>query len=193
LLEVGASAGLNQHWDAFGYETGSWARPGAPGAPVITTDWSGPPPDLPARFDPTARAVYDMADVVMLVVQLLVPCVRTADRVLHHLASTGYALDRLRLVCNRFGRDAGYLEQADVETTLKRKIDFMVPDDWRTSSGAVNIGAPLQVHAPKSKVRLAYRQIALALASGDLTAADDRKDGEAGKKGLFGFFAGAKA
>ncbi len=147
--------------------------------------------DVPARFDPTARAVYDMADVVLLVLQLLVPSVRTADRVLQHFAATGYAGDRIRMVCNRAGRDAGYLEQGDVETTLKRKMDFTIPDDWRTSSGAVNIGSPLHLHAPKAKLRLAYRQVALALAGGGLPVSVT--EGEAGKKGLFGFFAGAKA
>lgn len=61
LMEIGASAGLNQHWDAFSYDGGSWSRPGADGAPLISTDWQGPPPDLPERFEIASRRACDRA------------------------------------------------------------------------------------------------------------------------------------
>ena len=63
LLEIGASAGLNQHWDAFGYDGGSWSRVGAPGAPVQTTQWQGGPPDLPETFDIASRRACDCAPI----------------------------------------------------------------------------------------------------------------------------------
>lgn len=63
LLEIGASAGLNQHWDAFGYDGGSWSRAGAPGAPVQTTQWEGDPPDLPERFEIASRRACDLAPI----------------------------------------------------------------------------------------------------------------------------------
>jgi pilus assembly protein CpaE len=153
--------------------------------------------DLPARFDPTSRAVFDMADLYLLVVQLMVPAVRAADRVLNELITTGYAMGRVKVVCNRWGREAGYLEQSDVETTLKRKLDFLVPEDWRTSATAINMGAPLCIQAPKSKLRLAYKQLAQALAGEGSAAAAPAPLSPAietaNKKGLFSFLAGAKA
>ncbi len=45
LLELGASAGLNQNLDAFDYRTGVWAR-GDAGDLVIETEWSGPAPPI---------------------------------------------------------------------------------------------------------------------------------------------------
>jgi len=60
LMEVGASAGLNQHWDAFGYEGGHWRRDGAPGAPILATEWEGPPPDLPAEIVIASRRACDL-------------------------------------------------------------------------------------------------------------------------------------
>jgi hypothetical protein len=45
LLELGASAGLNQNLDAFDYRMGVWSR-GNAGDLVIDTDWSGPPPPI---------------------------------------------------------------------------------------------------------------------------------------------------
>jgi pilus assembly protein CpaE len=150
--------------------------------------------DLPARFDASARAVFDMAEHSLLVLQLLVPSVRNADRILHELLNTGYALDRMKLVCNRHGRESGHLEQTDVEATLKRRVEFLLPEDWKTSAAAVNMGAPLLTMAPRAKLRQAYRSLALALA-GDGEEAQplgEGESGEANKKGLFSFFAGTK-
>jgi len=45
LLELGASAGLNQNLDAFDYRTGVWAR-GDAGDLTIDTEWSGPAPPI---------------------------------------------------------------------------------------------------------------------------------------------------
>ncbi len=144
------------------------------------------------RIDATTRTVFQMSDVCILVMQMLVPAVRNADRIMHELRQQGFNMERLRLACNRFGRDAGYLEPSDVEASLARKIDFYVPDEWKVSSTAVNMGAPILAQAPKSKLRMAYRQIAAAISSGG--AADgDGDDGspDSGRKGLFSFFAGA--
>lgn len=47
-FEIGASAGLNQFWDRFRYETDGFSW-GDAGSPVrIDTAWDGPPPPLPA-------------------------------------------------------------------------------------------------------------------------------------------------
>ena len=61
LLEIGASAGLNQHWDAFGYHGGHWTRDGAPGAPVISSAWEGAAPALPAMFQIESRKACDQS------------------------------------------------------------------------------------------------------------------------------------
>jgi len=59
LLELGASAGLNQNWDRFSYQTSSWTRAGT-SAVEIDTDWNGPPPEhLDARIEIASRAACD--------------------------------------------------------------------------------------------------------------------------------------
>ena len=149
--------------------------------------------DGPIRFDPTARAVLDMTDVCLLVLQLVVPSVRNSDRIISEFGRNGYNLDRIRMVCNRFGREAGYLESADVEATLGRKLDWTIPDDWKTSSTAVNVGSSLLDWAPKSKLRGAYQQIALAIANAgpsmELREPVVAGGGdESSRKGLFSMF-----
>lgn len=60
MLELGASAGLNQNWDRFGYKTQGWQRAGT--SPVlIETDWNGPPPaHLNAQPNIVSRAACDL-------------------------------------------------------------------------------------------------------------------------------------
>ncbi len=141
--------------------------------------------DGPVRFDPSARYIFDMTDICLVVLQLIVPAARNADRLLSELRRSGYNLDRIRLVCNRFGREAGYLEPNDVEATLGRKLHWTLPDDWKTSSTAVNVGASLFELSPKARLRLAYRDMAQALASPHDEAAPRE---EAGGKGLLSIF-----
>ncbi len=59
LLELGASAGLNQNFDAFHYDAGSWQW-GDPASPMkVTTQWEGPEPDLSAPLVIHARKACD--------------------------------------------------------------------------------------------------------------------------------------
>ncbi len=59
VLELGASAGLNQNWDRFGYRTNSWSRAGSSQVEIDTV-WTGPAPDhLDARVEVNSRAACD--------------------------------------------------------------------------------------------------------------------------------------
>ncbi len=59
-FEVGASAGLNQHWDRFHYRLGQAETWGDDRSPVdIDTDWRGAPPPLAASVKVVERAACD--------------------------------------------------------------------------------------------------------------------------------------
>lgn len=140
--------------------------------------------DGPTRFDLGARSILALSDVNLLVVQLLVPCVRSALRILDNMRTNGDNLDRTKLVCNRVGRDAGHLSPAHLSETLGMEIFATVPDDWTSVSGAINLGEPLATHGPKTKVRVALQEIAARLHRGD--AQTDDKDGRKKGKSLMG-------
>lgn len=59
LLEIGASAGLNQLWDRFAYRTDSW-RWGGDSDVRISTPWTGPPPRTDAALRIRSRAACDL-------------------------------------------------------------------------------------------------------------------------------------
>lgn len=143
--------------------------------------------DGPIRFDASAKSVLALADITLLVVQQLVPCVRNAARIIEGLRENGFNLDRAKILCNRVGRSTAHLSVKDVTETLGLDLYATIPDDWETASGAMNLGEPLMTYGPKSKLRIAIQEIAERLHRPEPDA--DDKSGR--KQGLIGrIFAG---
>lgn len=64
LLEIGASAGLNQFWDQYRYDLGEAAHWGDASSPVTAqAEWAGPLPPLDASVVVAERAASDSAPV----------------------------------------------------------------------------------------------------------------------------------
>jgi pilus assembly protein CpaE len=138
--------------------------------------------DGPMRYDPGGRVVLEMSDVVLLVLQLTVPSVRNADRMVGELSRQGFNMDRLKLVVNRVGKDNSSLQVEQVETTLNRKMYACLSDDWQAASNAVNMGEALCMAAGRSKLRQDIEALARRLCPD----ADANGDGEAVKAGSGG-------
>lgn len=144
--------------------------------------------DGPNRFDPGGMTVLDLADANLMVIQLLVTSVRNVHRMLDELRDGGYNLDRFKLVCNRVGQESTHLAVSHVESTLSRKIDFQIPDDWKALSTSINMGVPLAECAQRSRARQAIREMAEQIVDPEGPAEEQ----EHGKGGLFGrIFSGA--
>ena len=105
--------------------------------------------------------------------QLLVPLVRNTSRMIEGMREAGYNMDRMKLVCNRVNREKGTLTLEDVSATLKVPEFARIPDEWATVSAAINLGEPLAVHGPKTKVRCAIRDLAARL-HGQGSEADEK-------------------
>ena len=138
--------------------------------------------DGPSRFDLGAKPVLDIADDILLVLNLVVPCVRNVMRMLDGMRQAGFNVDRVKLICNRMGRDSNSLSIEDVRETLNLPVYAALPEEWATMSGSVNLGDPLASYAPKARLRLAIRDLAQRLHHGD-SEADERDNGRKG--GLF--------
>lgn len=126
--------------------------------------------------------LLQMADSILLVMNLLVPSIRNAHRILEAITRkhgidgrttpddyepAASPLERILLVVNRFGRESSYLRIQDVEKTLTHKVFAQIPDDWRTVSRSINAGDPLQIYAPTSKVRTSLANLATKLIGND--------------------------
>jgi len=63
ILEIGASAGLNQLWDRYRYELGPHRWGESEDGPLLATDWSGPAPALGARVRVESRRACDLSPI----------------------------------------------------------------------------------------------------------------------------------
>lgn len=138
--------------------------------------------DGPSRWESNAKAIFDLSDLNLLVLQLVVPSVRNGLRIIESMREGGYNLDRTEIICNRIGRDSGTLAIEDVKETLGKEVYATVPDEWATVSGAINLGEPLLTFGPKSRIRASIQKIAERLHSAEAPTDDT----DTRKKGLIG-------
>ena len=138
---------------------------------VIDTSKSFQEPDLVAM---------DLADEILIVTQLDVPCLRNVVRILMALGQRDGAAERAQVVLNRLGLEDGEISIKKAEQTIGREIAWRIPNDWHTVVGSRNSGVPLHLFAPKNKVTQAVAGIA-ARWNGDAPVEVPRR------RGIFSF------
>ena len=102
--------------------------------------------DAGSTLTASAVAALTVSDVVMLVANPDVPCLRNLQRLTDALRLAGVAPERIRIVLNRTS-DNGALPVSQIESALGRTIDFQVLSDYRTVAAAMNSGVPVSVGA----------------------------------------------
>ncbi|WP_207264659.1 histidine kinase [Desulfovibrio sp. Huiquan2017] len=106
----------------------------------------------------------ELADSILLAMQLSLPCLARVARLAESLSGQDPDADRrMRLVANRVTRNAsiGVPEAAEV---LGREIAWAVPEDGEAALSAINQGTPLVQAFPKSASAKAVRNLAKGLA-----------------------------
>lgn len=87
-------------------------------------------------------AALTLSDLVLLVANPDVPCLRHLQRLSDALRLAGVAPERVRIVLNRTS-ETSLLPVPQIEKVLSRQIDFQVSSDYRTVAAAVNTGVPM--------------------------------------------------
>ena len=121
LLELGASAGLNQYWDKFEYETDDWSRAGDSHV-SISTEWDGPAPThLDAQPLVRSRAACDLSP-------LDVSDPEQADRLKAYTwPDQAERLARLDAAIDLAIDHDTQIDEADAETWLTEKLARRAP------------------------------------------------------------------
>lgn len=142
--------------------------------------------DGPTRFDGTAAAILDLADLAILVVNPVISSIRNATRIIEQLTRDGYNLERLRIAVNGYKTDPGAPDVKEIEKALGRPVDFVIPDEPKTVVPAGNMGQPLLAFAPKSIARNAIRRLANAIHEPDANSNPARRSSR--RSALFSLF-----
>lgn len=98
--------------------------------------------DAGSTLNACAAAALTISDVVILVANPDVPCLRNLQRYCDALKLAGVAPERVRIVLNRTSEN-GVLPAGQIEKVLGRSIEYQVPSDYRTVAAAVNTGVPV--------------------------------------------------
>jgi pilus assembly protein CpaE len=120
------------------------------------------------------QAIY-LADDILMITQLDLPCLRNVVRLMMTFDSDDALRNKVRIVVNRVGQDT-QISFKKAQETIGREIYWQIPNDYRVMVEVRNNGVPLVQHAPKAGITNSIMQLADALCG------KSREDGESGDK-----------
>ncbi|MES2742344.1 MAG: AAA family ATPase [Pseudomonadota bacterium] len=98
--------------------------------------------DVGRQIDAISLRALDCADAIYPVLQLALPDIRDARRLLDIFRSLGYPGERIKLIVNRYEK-GGKLRLADLEQALGAEVMHAVPNDYIAATDSVNQGIPV--------------------------------------------------
>lgn len=146
--------------------------------------------DVSKAYNRVDMAALQIAQEVLLVTQLDLPCLRNVVRLLASFEAVEGLKDKVQIVVNRIGLDNGHISLKKARETIGRDIYWRLPNDYRVMVEMRNNGVPLIEQAP----RAAITQSIVALAEQLSGVAADSDAAPADAKGRWlGFWGRAKA
>ena len=107
-------------------------------------------------------AALDAADKIVLVTQLNVAALRGTQRTIALCQRLGFGDDKLVVVVNRH-QSSEVLTPSDASTLLNMPIFHLLPNDFRTSDGAVSKGVPVSRYDKNARLTQSYAQLVAKL------------------------------
>ena len=128
--------------------------------------------DLSKTYSAIDMVAIESATKVLLVTQLDLPCLRNVVRLLMSFEEIDNLADKVEIVVNRAGLDAGQISLKKAKETIGRDIYALLPNDYRTMVEVRNNGVPLVTQAPKAAITQALRELAARI-TGDRHGAEE--------------------
>jgi pilus assembly protein CpaE len=145
--------------------------------------------DLSKAYTPIDLVALGMANEILLVTQLDLPCLRNVVRLVMSFGNMEGLADKVKIIVNRVGLESGQITLKKAEETIGKEVFWQLPNDYRTLIDARNNGVPLIESAPKAGVTQAFTALAKAL-SGDTETAEAEASGKTRLSGLFRMWPG---
>lgn len=118
--------------------------------------------DLGRLLDAVTIRALDRANYVFPVMQLTLPFVRDAHRLISALRALGYSKDKIRLLVNRLEK-ASELTLADAERSLGLAAFKTLPNSYEAVAAAVNHGQPIASFSRGNPVARSLQELARTL------------------------------
>jgi pilus assembly protein CpaE len=113
-------------------------------------------------LDAVTIKALDRANYVFPVMQLTLPFVRDANRMISAFRTLGYSKEKIRLLVNRFEKSSE-LKLSDVERSLGLSAFQTLPNSYDAVAAAVNHGRPIASFARTNPVTKGLQELAQSL------------------------------
>lgn len=141
--------------------------------------------DVSKTYGALDMAAMEASDLVLLVTQLDLPCLRNVVRLMQYFEQRDTLVDKVKVVVNRLGLEDTQISLNKALETIGREIFWQVPNDYATMVEARNNGVPLVQQAPRAKITKSFEQLAGTI---DQSAPKEKTEPEVKqRKGLFSF------
>jgi len=149
--------------------------------------------DLSKAYSPIDMMALEMANHVLLVTQLDLPCLRNVVRLMMSFGEIEGLKDKVKVVVNRAGLDNGQITLKKAEETIGKDIFWQLPNDYRTMVEVRNNGVPLVEQAPKTPITQSIQALGMAITGdGPADAPAAAAGGKASMLGRLFSFGGQK-
>lgn len=145
--------------------------------------------DLSKGYTANDMIALQMANHILLVTQLDLPCLRNVVRLLTSFRENKELSEKIKIVVNRAGLEAGAISLKKAQETIGREIFWQVPNDYRTMVEVRNNGVPLVEQAPKAALTQSIVGLSEALTGDNKAQAEETGEpAKAGKSSMFSFW-----
>ena len=125
-------------------------------------------------FDSITLAALDQSDEIVLVLTLDIPAIRSTQRALEIFDRLGYPRKKVRIVVNRWSKQID-IDLREVEKFLGEPVIGFIPSDYQVAVTSINLGQPLVIAEPNSKIAQEIRGISQRLAVGVAAITESEK------------------
>ena len=131
--------------------------------------------DMSSIVNKKSLSILNNFDLIILIGLCNLAQVKNIEQSYDLFNKIGYNIERIKLLINRvINDDNDTIEK--IETTLDKKVDFQIPNNYLTINDAINRFSFTQETNPQSNIAKAYKKIADEISNIDFNAlSDDNK------------------
>lgn len=122
--------------------------------------------DTTSSFDSKTLSALDLADRILLVSMVNLPCIRNTQRCLDLFGRLNYPKEKINLIINRY-LPTDEITIEDVEDTLEHPVYWKIPNNYFAVMAAINRGVPILHIEEDSNIALNFNQLARQLSGVD--------------------------
>ena len=116
--------------------------------------------DSGQSLDNISLKILEMSDVVLLIGVLSLPCLTNVKRLLWTFQKLGYPQnENIKVVISRYHKKS-LISLNEAEESIRKKIFWLVPNDFSTTMSAINQGKTLSLVAHGAEITKSFRDMA---------------------------------